>query len=98
MKAFLLSAGFGERLRPITNNIPKCLVPINDVPLIEYWFRLFRKYSIKDILINTHYLHEKITNYIETNVKDLNILLKYEPNLLGSLGCILNNKRKNGFR
>ena len=92
MKAFLLSAGLGKRLRPITNEIPKCLVPINNIPLIEYWFRLFRKYGIKDILINTHYLHEKIMSYIETNAKDLNISIKYEPNLLGSLGCILINK------
>jgi mannose-1-phosphate guanylyltransferase len=92
MKVFLLSAGIGQRLRPITNNVPKCLVSINNIPLIEYWFRLFRKYGIKDILINTHYLSEKINNYIHNNIKDLNIEMKYEHNLLGSLGTILNNK------
>jgi len=92
VKAFLLSAGLGERLRPITNNLPKCLVPINNIPLIEYWLRLFRKYSIKDVLINTHYLHDKIENYINNNVNDINIIIKYEPKLLGSLGSILNNK------
>jgi len=91
MKAFLLAAGYGKRLRPITYKTPKCLVPINDIPLIEYWFRLFRKYGIKDVLINSHYLPEKINDYIRINVKDLKIKLKFEEKLLGSLGCILNN-------
>ena len=37
MKALLLSAGFGTRLRPLTKSIPKCLVPISGKPLMEYW-------------------------------------------------------------
>ena len=91
MKAFLLSAGRGERLRPITNNIPKCLVSINNIPLIEYWFRLFRKYEINDVLINTHYFSEKINAYVQENVKDINIQITFEQNLLGSFGSVLDN-------
>ena len=91
MRAFLLSAGRGERLRPITNDIPKCLVSINNIPLIEYWFRLFRKYEINDVLINTHYFSEKINAYVQENVKDINIQITFEQNLLGSFGSVLDN-------
>ena len=63
MKAVLLAAGLGTRLRPLTEQIPKCLVPINNVPLIEYWFRLFEKSGISHVLINTHYLHKKVGDY-----------------------------------
>ena len=92
MKVFLLSAGYGKRLRPLTKNLPKCLVPINNVPLIEYWFRLFRKYQIYDVLINTHYLSGDIKGYISKSIKDINVKITYEPKLLGSLGSLIKNK------
>ena len=92
MKAFLLSAGFGKRLRPLTDTLPKCLVPINNIPLIEYWFRLFRKYEINDVLINTHHLSEKINDYVKKNVEDINIKISFEQNLLGSFGSLIKNK------
>ena len=56
MKAFLLSAGYGTRLKPLTNNIPKCLVPICGKPLLAWWMDLFEKHGINEVLINTHYL------------------------------------------
>ncbi len=91
MRAFLLSAGLGKRLRPMTEVIPKCLVPINNKPLIEYWFKLFRKYKIIDVIINTHHLSEKIENYVQNNFKDLRITTTFEQDLLGSYGTILEN-------
>jgi len=89
LKVLLLAAGRGNRLMPITKNIPKCLAPINEVPLIDYWFSLFRKYNIDEILINTHYLSENINNYIKNHVQDLKIKVECETELLGSLGSIL---------
>ena len=47
MRAILLAAGLGTRLRPITDTIPKCLVPINDKPLIDYWLEQLTKAGIE---------------------------------------------------
>jgi mannose-1-phosphate guanylyltransferase len=91
MKAFLLSAGKGTRLRPITYYIPKCLIPINNRPLLDYWFELLERHDIRDILINTSHLSEKIREYVEIQKRDLNIRLTYEETLLGSGGTIKKN-------
>lgn len=91
MKAFLLAAGKGTRLQPLTFHIPKCLVPINGKPLIEYWFDLFELYGIKEILINTHHLSEKVKEYVSKHSRNLKIKLTYEDKLLGSGGTIKKN-------
>ena len=64
MKAILLAAGFGTRLRPLTNNIPKCLVPIKGKALLEIWLDKLSDVGVKDFLINTHYLPEKVESFI----------------------------------
>jgi len=91
MKAFFLSAGKGTRLRPLTYHIPKCLIPINDRPLIDYWFELFERHGIDEILINTSHLSEKIKEYVEKQKKKIKIKLTYESTLLGSGGTIKKN-------
>ena len=91
MKAFLLSAGKGTRLQPITFNTPKCLIPICGRPLIEYWFDLFELYGINDILINTSHLSEKVGDYVNNHSRGLKTKLTYEENLLGSGGTIKKN-------
>lgn len=91
MKAFLLSAGKGTRLRPLTYHIPKCLISINDRPLIDYWFELFEYHGIKEVLINTSHLSDKIRDYIKTQKRRVNIKLTYEESLLGSGGTIKKN-------
>jgi len=93
MKAFLLAAGLGTRLRPLTNTLPKCLVPVNGIPMMGYWFSLFRKYGIRDIFINLNHFPDQVKAYVEENKKTLNVTLIYEEQLLGSLGTILNNKK-----
>ena len=55
MKAFLLAAGFGERLRPVTDVIPKPLVPVVNVPCICYSIALLKEAGIRDIVCNLHY-------------------------------------------
>lgn len=56
MKAILLAAGYGERLRPLTERTPKCLIPVRGKVLLDYWIELFEKYNITEVIINTHYL------------------------------------------
>ncbi len=91
MKAFLLAAGKGTRLQPLTLHIPKCLVPVCGRPLIEYWFDLFELYGIDEILINTSHLAEKVSTYINKNSRNLKIDMTFERNLLGSGGTIKKN-------
>ncbi len=95
MKAFLLAAGFGTRLRPITDTTPKCMVPIHGLPLLGWWLDLFLAHGVSEVLVNTHYLYEPVRKYIkEYNEKDtgLKVYEAYEPSLLGSGGTIRNNK------
>ena len=65
MKAFLLAAGLGSRLSPITDTIPKCLVEIAGHPMLDWWAKLLEENGIREVLINTHYLHEQVHDYIE---------------------------------
>lgn len=64
MKAFLLAAGFGTRLRPLTNTVPKCLVPISGTPLLEIWLDLLLHHGVNEVLINTHYLHQQVHSFV----------------------------------
>lgn len=73
MKAFLLAAGLGTKLRPITDTIPKCLATIKGKTLLEWWLELFQKYGIDEVLINTHYMadcvEEFVNKYVAINKK-----------------------------
>lgn len=93
-KAVLLAAGLGTRLRPITNEIPKCLISINQRPLIDYWFGALRRADIRDVLINTHHLPAQVRDYLRNLQahERWNIAEKYEPKLLGSAGTIHKNR------
>lgn len=92
MKAFLLAAGLGTRLRPLTNTTPKCLVPIDNKPLLQYWVELFEKHNIDEVCINLHYLPEQVVEFINNCNSNIHWRLSYEPELLGSGGTIFNNK------
>lgn len=93
MKALLLAAGFGTRLRPITDTIPKCLVPIDGKPLMEYWLDELSTVGIKEFIINTHYLHEQVEQYIKNSKYKDRIILMHEDELLLTGGTILNAKK-----
>jgi mannose-1-phosphate guanylyltransferase len=91
MKVILLSGGYGERLRPLTYSVPKCLAPINGVPLLEIWLNNLKKANLGPILVNTHYLRDQVEDFINSLDCNNNIQLIYEPKLLGTAGTLINN-------
>ena len=91
MRALLLAAGYGTRLKPITDNIPKCLVPINGKPLLDFWLEELYKADIGPILINTHYLSNQVEKYVNDCQYFGGLKLVYEPILLGTAGTIIKN-------
>lgn len=90
MKAVLLAAGMGTRLRPITNRVPKCLVPINGTPLLDIWLAALTACpAIESIYINTHYLHQQVERHLLDHWSQLDHLTCwYEPELLGTAGTL----------
>jgi mannose-1-phosphate guanylyltransferase len=92
IKAFLLAAGLGTRLKPLTNEVPKCLLPIGGKPLLQIWLEHLSRHGINEVLINTHWHHEKVNSFLETWQKNPRVLTFYETKLLGSAGTILANR------
>jgi mannose-1-phosphate guanylyltransferase len=101
MKAFLLAGGLGTRLRPLTDNTPKCLLPIQGTPMLEIWFALCRKYGIDEVLINVHSHGDAVGKFIAESNDTLKVHLFEETRLLGSAGTVLANRewvsRENAF-
>jgi len=94
MKAIILCAGKGERLQPLTNTIPKPMIPINNRPLLEYNILLCKKHGITEIAVNTSYLPEQIKEYFGDGSKfGVKIKYSFEPELIGTSGA-LNNFRE----
>ena len=71
--ALILCAGYGKRLQPLTNNIPKPLLNIKNINLLDNSLRFIQSIGIEKIKINTFYLGDKIQNYIESKNYPLNI-------------------------
>lgn len=92
MKALLLAAGYGTRLRPLTDKIPKCLVPIRGRPLLDYWLELLFAGGIDAVLVNTHYLPEKVVEFVGASRWSDRVTLAHEDKLLGTAGTILRNR------
>lgn len=93
-KAMILSAGFGTRLRPLTDNIPKALIMFNGRPMIENVILKLINFGITDIVVNTHHLSEKIADYFSSRKFDASVTLIHEERILGTGGGI-KNARKN---
>lgn len=94
VKALLLAAGLGTRLRPLTERLPKCLVPIGGRPLVEYWFDRLRDAGIREVLINTHHHASQVRAVIDRVNREglLRVAESHEPILLGSAGTIHANR------
>ncbi|WP_026350090.1 nucleotidyltransferase family protein [Bordetella sp. FB-8] len=92
MRALLLCAGLGTRLRPLTDFLPKCLVPINGRPLLDFWIdRLFSQ-GVDEVLINTHHHASLVANYLARSTWHGRVKLVHEECLLGTGGTLLENR------
>ena len=92
MKAMIFAAGLGTRLRPLTNNIPKALVPLNGIPLLELAIRRLKYYGFNEIIINVHHFADKIMAFLEEkNNFDIEIHISNEEKILLDTGGGLKN-------
>ena len=92
MKAFILAAGHGTRLRPLTDRMPKCLVPIAGTPMLQIWFDQCIRSGITEILINLHAHADQVGEFVARHAGDLDVKLFEEPELLGSAGTLRANR------
>ena len=86
----ILAAGYGKRMKNLTNSKPKPLLKINNKELLRHNIDFFLTIGCKKIVINTHYLHDQIQTFIKEYYSDKNIQLTYEPTLLNTGGGIKN--------
>ena len=91
MKALILAGGRGKRLRPLTDKIPKSLIPINKKPLIQYTIKYLKKFGINEIIICSGYKSKQIQNFLKKK-KNFGCKIEYsvEKNPLGTAGAIRN--------
>lgn len=89
LNAIILAAGVGSRLDPLTSQLPKPLVPIANVPVMEHLIKLLASHQVKNIHANLHYMPEKITEYFGNGEKwGVNLNYKHEPQLSGDAGGV----------
>ncbi|MBT6543216.1 MAG: NTP transferase domain-containing protein, partial [Rhodobacteraceae bacterium] len=91
MRALLLAAGLGTRLRPLTNTTPKCLVPIKGQPLLGIWLERLTQAGIGQFLVNTHYLAEQVEVFIQASPYRDQVTLVNELELHGTAGTLIAN-------
>jgi mannose-1-phosphate guanylyltransferase len=92
VKAFLLAAGIGSRLRPITDVTPKCMLPVGGRPLLDIWLDAFARAGVDEVLVNLHYLPGVVQNHLTERTGVPVVRTTFEPQLLGSAGTLLANR------
>lgn len=92
MKAFLLAAGHGTRLRPITDTVPKCLVPIQGIPLLALWLECCKRLGVDEIMINLHAHAAPVREFLRRRADATPVRIVEEPELLGSAGTLRANR------
>ncbi|HZP17548.1 MAG TPA: nucleotidyltransferase family protein [Terriglobales bacterium] len=92
MKAFLLAAGHGTRLRPYTDSAPKCLLPVKGVPMLEIWLTQCRRSGISEVLVNTHAHAAAVFDFARRWKDGMKVRIVEEPELFGSAGTLRVNR------
>jgi mannose-1-phosphate guanylyltransferase len=93
MKAFLLAAGVGSRLRPITDTTPKCMLVIDDRPLLDIWLDEFARAEVGEVLVNLHHLPDVVRRHVAARTGPPAVRMVFEPELLGSAGTLAANRQ-----
>jgi NDP-sugar pyrophosphorylase family protein len=89
MKAFILGAGLGTRLKSLGLDCPKVMVPIGGKPLLQHHFELFREHGIRDFVVNLHYMPDKIRDHFgDGSALGIHITYSFEPELVGTAGAV----------
>ena len=91
VRALLLAAGLGTRLQPLTNHWPKCLMPIGDRPLLEYWLEILWQLGIRKVMVNLHYLPEVVQDFLSRPCFQGWVHSVKETELLGTAGTLRAN-------
>jgi mannose-1-phosphate guanylyltransferase len=92
VKAFLLAAGIGSRLRPITDVTPKCMLPVGGRPMLDIWLDAFASAGVDEVLVNLHHLAEVVQKHLTERTVGPVVRMTFEPLLLGSAGTLLANR------
>jgi mannose-1-phosphate guanylyltransferase len=92
MKAFLLAAGIGSRLRPITDSTPKCMLVIDGRPMLDIWFEKFADAGVDEVLVNLHHLPDVVSSHVAARTGPPAVRTFFEPELLGSAGTLVANR------
>jgi mannose-1-phosphate guanylyltransferase len=88
-KAFLLAGGLGERLRPFTDRMPKCLAPVAGEPLLGIWLDLCVRQGVREVLVNVSRHVEEVERFLAQRSWDLKIELVHEAAPIGNAGTVL---------
>jgi mannose-1-phosphate guanylyltransferase len=92
VKAFLLTAGLGTRLRPLTDTTPKCMLDIDGRPLLDMWLDAFDRAGVNEVLVNLHHLPDVVRHHIAARTGPPAVRTFFEPELLGSAGTLIANR------
>lgn len=89
MKAMILAAGKGTRLRPLTEQLPKCMVRVQGKPILDHTIEWLKKYKVRDLIINLHHFPRVISDYFgDGKERGVRITYSFEPEVLGTAGAV----------
>ena len=88
MKAIILAGGRGKRLRPITDYVPKPLIPLKNIPIIEWQIKYLKKFGISEVIICSGYKTKMIENYLNNKKLGIKVTFSRESKPLGTGGAI----------
>lgn len=93
MKAMILAAGLGTRLRPLTSEKPKPLVPIGNIPIINLLIQYLKGHGINKIIVNAHHHYQQVIDHLDGGKPfGIDIEVRVEPEILGTGGGIKNTE------